>query len=158
MKKILSVLLCAVLALGIIPFSAHAEGAGSGTISVDMVWDELTFVYAPSYPGEWDVDTLTYKNAPIGGWKVSDDMNNITITNNSAKNINVAFSFVPAENSGVSIDFYKSSDMKNTISGSTLEVGSKETFKVIPTGSLPESATSTVKIGTIKVSLSVVNS
>ena len=161
MKKIVSVLLCAILAFSIIPFSAHTEEVVAGTINVDMVWDELSFVYAPNYPGDWDIETHTYKNVPIGGWKVSDDTNNITVTNNSEVEINVSFAFEPvAGNEDVSLTFYNSDSetVTDIVVGAADSTPVSATVKVVPTGELSAETTSATKIGSITVTFSVANS
>ena len=161
MRKIVSVLLCAVLAFSIVPFSAHSEEAADTTINIDMVWDEMSFVYAPNYMGEWDAESHSYVNAPIGGWKISDAYNNITVTNNSSSvDVNVEFVFTPAEDSEVALTFYSSSDteMEQAIDSIVVASDSSQTVKVIPSGELSESATTAVKMGSITVTFSVANS
>ena len=158
MKKILSVLLCAILLIGIVPYSTCAEAAEAGVINITVTWDPMSFVYAPNYPGEWDVDTHTYKNAPVGGWKVSDDTNNITVTNYSdVAEIRVDFEF--EQTGSIGLDFYSISDMGTPVESVEIAAGCSHTVKAIPNRKLTDTSGSPQGLGSITIAFSkVVNS
>ncbi len=151
MKKSISVLICVLLVLCGVPFAVSAEA--EDTIDIQIVWDEMCFVYSP----EWDYVNREYVDSPVNGWKAIDDANKITVTNNSAdKTVTVAFSCDEMAEGVTSFVFYNM-DM-TPISGGTLEIAPLEnnTVKVLPVGVLsPETAAKT-RIGSIIITILVV--
>ena len=67
------------------------SGGEFKTISVDLVWDEMTFTYIKTSSGDWNPDTHEYEGGIEGAW--SEETSTITVTNHSDVEITAALGF-----------------------------------------------------------------
>lgn len=69
------------------------SGGEFKTISVDLVWDEMTFTYIKTSSGDWDPGSHEYVGGVEGAW--SEETRTITLTNHSDIGVTAALSFEP---------------------------------------------------------------
>lgn len=69
------------------------SGGEFKTISVDLVWDEMTFTYVKTSSGDWDPGSHEYVGGVEGAW--SEETRTITLTNHSDIGVTAALSFEP---------------------------------------------------------------
>lgn len=173
MKKVFAGLMALVMALSM-SVTAFADnsvndmGTGSKTIdvtatykpataetiyNVDIKWDEMSFTYTESGSKTWNASTHTYSDSKVSGsWNKTEAK--ITVTNHSDVAVNVAITYAPTGDSGIT----------GTITNGTATlkagtVGKPEsadkltaTFKI--SGTPNDTVTTATKIGTITVKLS----
>ena len=76
----------------------QASTASAEVISVDLVWDDMSFTYTAPSKGTWNPETHEYENASEGGWAwngATEEKNApvITLTNHSNIAVKTAFAF-----------------------------------------------------------------
>ena len=71
------------------------EGApATETVSVDLVWDDMSFTYTEGSKGIWNTKTHAYDNPTAGGWAATNGTDpKITVTNHSNVEVNALFTF-----------------------------------------------------------------
>lgn len=122
MKKIVSCLLCLVLAMSMSVTAFAAEGSvtkeetgsqnidvtakytvSSGsdtTYSVDIQWESMTFTYTESSTKTWNPSPHTYSTTTgTGAWDKTEAK--ITVTNHSNASVTAAVTYTPVDGTGV---------------------------------------------------------
>lgn len=177
MRSLLSVILSFILVVGMATGSYAATSNGNDTtisvvgnvneaaaaetsVSVDVVWDSMTFTYNEGNPGQWSAEEHKYVGVTEGYW--SEDTATITVTNHSNTALNTELSF-SASVTGIIGTFTETS---GTANDNTLELASAEgvTGTNVPTASaefgidgvaIDQDNTS---LGTITVSIETIGS
>ena len=137
------------------------SGGEFKTISVDLVWDEMTFTYIKTSSGDWNPDTHEYEGGIEGAW--SEETSTITVTNHSNKAVTATFAYESeADYTTISGNF---SDEENvSLDNNQVVLASAETtaYEQAPSvtvyltldGELTETTTTSTKIGTVTVAIS----
>ena len=175
MKKIVSVCLCLMLLLSMSSsvlaadvesngetdsYAVKAEykpGSTAGeVISVKIDWSEMNFVYNGASQAGWNPQTHNYTGAATeAGWSTSKAT--ITITNDSNTVICSEISYADATEDDYTTSMFFTAESPYIGSSHTTPDIQQEgtpcavTVRVIPGGSLPETVTNQVQIGTITV-------
>ena len=72
----------------------QAAEAPAEKISVDIVWDEMSFTYTGASEGEWNPQTHAYENGTPGAWAPTSGTDpKITVTNHSNVDVEASFAF-----------------------------------------------------------------
>lgn len=78
----------------------QAPSSPEDTVSVDIVWEDMTFVYTDPYKDNWDPKTHKYKTQTEGSWAwngatttTTQTAPNITVTNHSNTGVKASFAF-----------------------------------------------------------------
>lgn len=76
------------------------ESSEATVYSVDIVWEDMNFVYDAVESKKWNPDDHTYTDVVTGGWEK--DTADVTVTNHSNASVDVALAYQPIEGYGVS--------------------------------------------------------
>ncbi len=118
--------------------------------SVDIVWQDMDFVYVSAGSKVWNADTHEYMNQTVGAWE--HDSADITVTNHSNAEIAVKVTYTPLGESGVSGEII---DGEFTIGSAVgLDYNAAELKKTarFEISGIPEDETaSNLKVGTVTV-------
>lgn len=124
-------------------------------ISVNIEWGALDFIYATSDTGKWNPADHTYSNnSSSAGW-VGTKTSDIKVTNHSNVAVTADFGFVAAENHSTVTGSFSQDSLSLTegvVNQPTTAPTATTTFTI--GGTLASTATSSVKIGTITVTIS----
>lgn len=134
--------------------AVYRPGEETPTVSVDIEWEGFSFTYTGDSGFLWDAEEHTYRGEDGGSWEPSDA--SVTITNHSNTLIQANIRYEAAAG-------FEETELYFTdtapIIGSA-ETGEEEagtpcavTVKAIPGGTLPETALSATRIGTVTVSV-----
>lgn len=138
-------------------YAKYVKGSSDAAVySVDIVWDDMTFVYTETGTRIWDPTTHTYSEATTGGWDKT--AANLKVTNHSNKMVDVVWEYTPVEGTGITqffsgvratlergyVDQYDRADSSEV----TLTIGGTPTDYVTEQG---------VQIGNITVTISAHN-
>lgn len=128
MKKLIAILLSVLLVMGMSAVTAIAQtSSGADTdisvvgnvnkapavatsVSVDVVWDSMTFTYNEGNPGQWSAEEHKYVGVTEGYW--SNDTATVSVTNHSNTAIDAELSFT-AKISGIIGTFTENSGTAN---------------------------------------------
>lgn len=78
----------------------HNDGTTTATVySVDVTWDDMTFIYNESGSKTWNPDTHTHTDNTTAGWNKTSAA--IKVTNHSNAGVNVNFAYASAGDTGV---------------------------------------------------------
>ena len=147
-------------------YSKNENDTGVNVVySVDTVWGDLKYTYYDAWGGEWDPESLSYVGAAEARWEAdSENGDIITITNNSNVKINAELSYTnEAEFSALTGTFHtqdgRFQNNKITLEAvvpatesSDASVDSVSVYLII-SGELESTQTSSVKIGTVTLTL-----
>lgn len=129
----------------------HNDGTTTATVySVDVTWDDMTFIHNESGSKTWNPDTHTHTDNTTAGWNKTSAA--IKVTNHSNAAVKATASYSPAtgyESAGMS--FGTNGNTIATAVGTGYDSAPNTTITVTPSGSLPESTNG--KIGTITVTI-----
>lgn len=113
--------------------------------NVDLVWDQMTFIYNKEKKYIWDSSTHEYKFVENSFWKLND--NTITIKNKSLFSIDVSFYY----NKSIGFNNLNGYFNNNEIH---LNKDEKKTTTLLLNGKLDSSISSYTKIGSVTVVIS----
>lgn len=127
------------------------ESSEATVYSVDIVWEDMSFVYDAAGSKEWNPDDHTYTDVVTGGWKKTTA--DVIVTNHSNASVNVTLTYQPVGSYGVSGTL--------SVTGETLDAGVENQYDKADslTSTLTISGTPTgidangVKVGTITVTI-----
>lgn len=89
--------------------SVGQNSSPTEVVSVDIVWEAMSFTYTPPADATWDPNTHTYTGGTTDGeW--SSSANSITITNHSNVAIQAALSFQSVESLSIEGEFKNSAN------------------------------------------------
>lgn len=138
---------------------SYSDKHTSGTVySVDISWGEMKFTYSIAGTATWQPDSHTYNTSgENAGWVATG--NTITTVNHSNVPVDVALTFtknteIDAAGDTFEGSFDKASYNLVTAEGTTYDNAPRGTSALTFTGALDASHTTSVKLGTITVSLS----
>ena len=138
MKNLIAILLSVLLIVGLSSVTVAAQTSTGGntdisvvgnvnnapaaatSVSVDVVWDSMTFTYNEGNPGQWSAEEHKYVGATEGYW--SEDTATVSVTNHSNTALNAELSFTAKVN-GIVGTFTETS---GTANDNTLELASAE--------------------------------
>lgn len=129
----------------------YQDGGASDTVySVDITWEDMSFTYTAAGEGTWNPETHEYNGATQASWSES---KNIVVTNHSNAAVTATASFqADGGYEAVSMTFSNNGLQLNSAVDTTYDQAPILTIRVIPGGTLAESANGG-KIGTITVSI-----
>lgn len=127
------------------------ESGEAAVYSVDIVWDDMNFVYYAAGSKEWNPDDHTYTDVVTGGWKTTTA--DVTVTNHSNISVDVTLTYHPIGSYGIGGAL--------SVTGETLDAGVVNQYDDADslTSTLTISGTPTgidangVKVGTITVTI-----
>ena len=128
----------------------HAGSDATEVISVDLLWDEMSFTYTEASKGTWNPETHTYSGTSAGGWAATNGTDpKITVTNHSNVAVKASFSFATGI-AGLNGSFTSDSLVLDTAVGTAFADAPKGdiSFSVGGTGIDKEE-----KLGTITVTI-----
>ena len=163
MKKFfaLALALALTLALSVTCFAALENKTGdvtatyktpdaAGTVyQVDVAFDAMTFTYTPEGNGVWDPDNHVYKDKAAAKWEGA---GTITVTNHSNAAVNVTLSYQAVEGFATATATFSKTTF-TLDSAATNNAATTDSATLTMGGSLPASATTATKIGTVTVAL-----
>ena len=72
----------------------YQESTVAEAISVDLVWDEMSFTYTEASQGTWNPEKHKYEGGSSGGWEATSGTNpEITVINHSNVDVKASFAF-----------------------------------------------------------------
>lgn len=120
-----------------------------GTVSVDIMWENLSFTYNKGSKGDWNTGTHSYDNAVASGW--SADKKGITVKNHSNVAVEANFSFTAETDVYTTGTFYsKNGDDYNALDSDKQKIGlysAEGTTRDDDNESLDESPKGTIYFG-----------
>lgn len=130
---------------------------GGDVYSVDISWDAMAFTYAVVSGTQWNPSTHEYVSGAAPGW--TSNNNTITTVNHSNVPVDVALTFTKNTELNAAGDTFEGSFDKAsynlvTAESTTYDNAPRGTSALTFTGALDASHTTSVKLGTITVSLS----
>ena len=141
-------------------YGSYADGQeADATISVDISWGDMTFVYQDTQMGTWDDVAHDYVGTVEAHWEPVGS-NKITVENDSNVGIKATFTFTPAEDTEFAGTF-QAADTSATKTEITLEAATTErapsdnVFFVVTDGTL-EAGDEDVLLGNITVEISTI--
>ena len=126
----------------------QAGAPADDVISVDLVWDDMTFTYTAPSKGDWNVTEHKYENATAGGWAATSGTNpKITVTNHSNVEVIASFAFA-ADVSGLDGRFGNKELFLKTAENTTVEnaPNAKTTFSLSGEGINEDKALGTITV------------
>ena len=169
MKKIIAIALALVmtLALAVTCFAATSNAVpasqngdvtatyntpdAAGTVyKVDVTFDAMTFTYTPEGNGTWDPAQHKYVEKAAAKWEGT---GNITVTNHSNAAVAVTLSYAAEEGFEAATANFSKTNF-TLVSAATTGAAVTDSATLTMGGSLPASATTATKIGTVTVALS----
>jgi len=173
LKKFTAIILAVMLVMAM---SATAFAAESGTIdtaagsktidvsaqyttnattptvySVDLAWDAMSFTYTAAGTREWNPSTHSYKDNTTASWS---DGKTITVTNHSNAAVTAGFAYAASDGFAAAAGSFTASTLSlATAVDTTVSGAPKSTTTFSLSGTLPNTQTTSGKIGTITVTL-----
>ncbi len=135
--------------------ASYSSTAKIDIYSVDITWGNMNFEYHEEEK-KWNPSTHKYETQKGAYWSCIENSNAITVTNHSSKPITAALSYTPVSSyNNIAATFYPTTmSLAAPTEGSDPGTAPSGTAKVTLNGTLPSSATSNVKLGSITVTIS----
>ena len=119
--------------------------------SVDLAWDDMSFTYTAAGTQEWNPGNHSYTDNTTASW--SDGMT-ITVTNHSNAAVSADFTYAASEGFTAATGSFTASTLSLATAVDTTVAGApKSTTTFSLSGTLPNTQTTSGKIGTITVTL-----